>query len=151
MTVGVADAHARGQRLVSVVKMAAVLEECTTEEQRSDVRFFCGQKHSMQRIFKKKYFLCYGEKCLSRKAVHNCVANVSLMTKRLKRRRGNGWVNSQRLLCCGFWCTGKAIGQSVSMLVEDMSRNKRFFFFHVCISHFLRFISICDPFTDSPS
>jgi hypothetical protein len=26
-----------------------------------------------------------------------------------------------------------------------------FFFFHVRISHALRFISICDPFTDSPS
>jgi hypothetical protein len=36
--------------------MATVLEECTTEEQRSVVRF-CGQKDSMQRIFTKKYFL----------------------------------------------------------------------------------------------
>jgi hypothetical protein len=38
---------------------------------------------------------------------------------------------------------------SVSMLVEDMSRNKCFL--QVRISHVLRFISICDLFTDSPS
>jgi hypothetical protein len=37
MTVYVAAAHAHVQRLVSVVKMAIVLEQCTTEEQRSVV------------------------------------------------------------------------------------------------------------------
>jgi hypothetical protein len=38
--------------------MAAVLDGCTTGEQRSVARFFfCGQKDSMQRIFLKKYFL----------------------------------------------------------------------------------------------
>jgi hypothetical protein len=42
--------------MVSVVRMAKVLE-CSTEEQRSDMHFFCGQKDSMQRIFIKKYFL----------------------------------------------------------------------------------------------
>jgi hypothetical protein len=31
-----------------------------------------------------------GGKCLSRKAVHNWVPNVSLAMKRLKRRCGNG-------------------------------------------------------------
>jgi hypothetical protein len=36
----------------------------------------------------------HGGKCLSRKAVHNWVANVSLMTKRLKRRCESGWGNS---------------------------------------------------------
>jgi hypothetical protein len=40
MTVYVADAHENVQRLVSVVKMATVLEECNAEEQRSVVRFF---------------------------------------------------------------------------------------------------------------
>jgi Tat protein secretion system quality control protein TatD with DNase activity len=57
MTVYVADAHANVQRLVSVVKMATVLEEFTTEEQRSILHFFCEQKDSMRRIFIKKYFL----------------------------------------------------------------------------------------------
>jgi hypothetical protein len=35
----VADSHAHAQRLVSVVKMATVREECITEERRSFVRF----------------------------------------------------------------------------------------------------------------
>jgi hypothetical protein len=34
------NAHAHVQRLVSVVKMATMLEECTTEEQLSTVFFF---------------------------------------------------------------------------------------------------------------
>jgi hypothetical protein len=40
MTVEVADAQTHVQRLLSVVKMAIVLDECTTEEQRSVVSFF---------------------------------------------------------------------------------------------------------------
>jgi hypothetical protein len=52
------------QRLVSVVKMATVLEEYITEEQHSVVRF-CGQKFSMQRTVINKCFrfmvgsICY--------------------------------------------------------------------------------------------
>jgi hypothetical protein len=44
------------QRLVSVVKMAKVLEEYITEKQRSVVRFFCGEENSIQVIFIKKSF-----------------------------------------------------------------------------------------------
>jgi hypothetical protein len=62
--------------------MAIVLEVCITEEQRSIVRFY-GKKDSMQDIH-KEIFPFYVGKCLSCKAVHNWVANVSLMTKRLK-------------------------------------------------------------------
>jgi hypothetical protein len=43
-TVQVADAHAHVKRLVSVVNMETVLEECTTEQQRSVVRFFVGKR-----------------------------------------------------------------------------------------------------------
>jgi hypothetical protein len=44
--------------LVSVVKMATVLEVCTTEEQRTLVRVFVvGRNDSMRRIFIKKCFL----------------------------------------------------------------------------------------------
>jgi hypothetical protein len=43
MTINVAVAYAFVQRLVSVVKMANVLEECTTEEQSSLVPFFMGK------------------------------------------------------------------------------------------------------------
>jgi hypothetical protein len=63
--------------------MATVLEVCSTEDQRSVVRF-CGQKGSMD--IHKELFHVYGGKCLPRKAVHSFVANVSLMTKRLNRR-----------------------------------------------------------------
>jgi hypothetical protein len=59
----------------------------------------------------KEMFPVYGWECLSRKAVHNWVTNVSMMTKRLKRRCGSGWDNSQILLCCEFRLTGKATGQ----------------------------------------
>jgi hypothetical protein len=43
---GSRHAHAHVQRLVSVVKMATVLEECTTQEQSSIVRF-CRHKDSV--------------------------------------------------------------------------------------------------------
>jgi hypothetical protein len=52
----VGSRHVHVQRLVSVVKMATVLEDCTIEEQHSVVRF-CGQKDSVQMIFIKKCFL----------------------------------------------------------------------------------------------
>jgi hypothetical protein len=48
--------HAHVQKLDSAIKIATMLEDCTTEEQRSVVRFY-GQKDSMQRIFIKKCFL----------------------------------------------------------------------------------------------
>jgi hypothetical protein len=44
----------------------------------------------------KEMFLVYGGKCLSRKAVQNWMANVSLMAKRLKRKCGSGWEDSQK-------------------------------------------------------
>jgi hypothetical protein len=69
--------------------MAAVLKECTSKEQRSVVRFLWAEGLNAKDIY-KEMFPVYGEKCLSRKMVHSWVANVSLMTKRLKRRRGSG-------------------------------------------------------------
>jgi hypothetical protein len=53
MTVSVADAHAHIQRLVSVVKLATVLEDCTTEEKRSDVRFLLEKGLSVKDIYEK--------------------------------------------------------------------------------------------------
>jgi hypothetical protein len=44
------------QKLVSIVRMVTMLEECGTEEQHSVVRFY-GQNYSIQRIFMKKCFL----------------------------------------------------------------------------------------------
>jgi hypothetical protein len=45
----VADAHAHVQKLVSVVKMATVLEECTNEEQRSVTHLFVGKRPQCKR------------------------------------------------------------------------------------------------------
>jgi hypothetical protein len=89
MRVQVADAHAHVQKLVSVVKMATVLEGCTTEEERSVVRFLLAKGVNAKNV-RKEMFPVYGGKCLSRKAVHICAANVSLMTERLKERCGSG-------------------------------------------------------------
>jgi hypothetical protein len=90
MTVYVADAHAHIQWLVSVVKMATVLEGCTTEEQNSVVRSFLCAKGLNENHIHKEILPVYSGRCLSRRAVHNWVANVSLMVKRLKRRCRRG-------------------------------------------------------------
>jgi hypothetical protein len=89
MTVWIADAHEHVQRLVSVVKMANVLGECSAEDQHFVVRFLWAKGHTAKDIH-KEIFPLYGGKCLSRRAAHNWVANVSLMMKRLKRRCGRG-------------------------------------------------------------
>jgi ribulose 1,5-bisphosphate synthetase/thiazole synthase len=89
MAVYVADAHAHVQRLVSAVKMATVLEECTTEKERSVVHFLWAKGLNANDIH-KEMFPVYGGTCLSRKAVHNWVENISLITKRFKRSFGSG-------------------------------------------------------------
>jgi hypothetical protein len=68
--------------------MVIVLEECITEKQRSVVRLLWTKGLNAKNI-KKEMFRVYGGKCLSSKAVHSCVANVSLMTKRLKQSYGS--------------------------------------------------------------
>jgi hypothetical protein len=72
-----------------------VLEDRTTEEQCSVSRFLRAKGLNAKDIH-KEMFPVYGEKCLSRKAVHNWVANVLLMTKRLNRRCGSVRDNSQK-------------------------------------------------------
>jgi hypothetical protein len=85
MTVYVADTHAYVQRLVSVAKLPTVLEACTTEEQSSVMRFLCAKELNAKDIH-KEIFTVYSGKYLSRNAVHSWMTNVSLMTKRFKRR-----------------------------------------------------------------
>jgi hypothetical protein len=109
--------------------MTTVLEQYTTEEQRSVVRILRTKGLNAKDIH-KKMFPVYGGKCLSRKAVHNWV-------KRLKRRCEVAETTVKRFLC------GKEI------LVEDMWKNR--YFSHVPASHVFCFIQICGLFTDSPS
>jgi hypothetical protein len=70
--------------------MAIVLEDHTTEGLCSVVIFFVWLKGLNAKDMYKEMFPVYGGKCLSRKAVRNWVPNVSLMTKRLKRRCERG-------------------------------------------------------------
>jgi hypothetical protein len=89
--------------------MATVLEECTNEELRSVVRFFLWAKELDGKDIHKEMFPVYGGKYMSSKAVHNWVANVSLMTKRLKRGEEVAETTVKGLLCCGFRRIGKAM------------------------------------------
>jgi hypothetical protein len=59
-----------------VVKMATMLEEFHTEEQRSVARFFfLWAKELNAKDIHKEIFPVYGGNCLSRKAVHKWVEN----------------------------------------------------------------------------
>jgi hypothetical protein len=60
--------HAHVQKLISVVKMVTMLEECNTEEQRSVVHFLWAKGLNAKNIH-KEMFPVYGGKCLLRKAV----------------------------------------------------------------------------------
>jgi hypothetical protein len=77
------------KRLVSVVKMATVIEEYGTEEQRSVGRILWAKGLNAKDIH-KEVLLVISRKCVSRKAVHNWVANVSLLTKKFKRKCRSG-------------------------------------------------------------
>jgi hypothetical protein len=76
MTVKVADVHARVQRLNSVVKMAIVLDEFTTEEQQSVLRFLWSKGLGAKDIHKER-FPVYCRKCSSLIAFHNWVEKFS--------------------------------------------------------------------------
>jgi hypothetical protein len=72
----VADAHAHVQRLVSVVKMATVLEElCTTEEQPSVVNFLWAKKLSAgdvhKEIFSSYYTVTLGDLWIVHRLEHD--------------------------------------------------------------------------------
>jgi hypothetical protein len=75
MTDKVADADAHIQRLVFVVKMATVLEECTAE-----IALLCAslwEKGLNAKDLHKEVLPDYGGKRLSHKAVHNWVEKFS--------------------------------------------------------------------------
>jgi hypothetical protein len=69
--------------------MAILFEEYASEQLSSVVRILWAKGLTAKDIHKET-FPVYGGKCLSCKAVHNWVANVSLMTKNLKRSCGSG-------------------------------------------------------------
>jgi hypothetical protein len=76
MEVYIADVHAHVQRLVSVVKVATMLEECTTKGQCS-VAHFLSAKGLNAKDTHKELFPVYSGKCLSHEVVYNWVKKFS--------------------------------------------------------------------------
>jgi hypothetical protein len=101
--------------------MATMLEECTAKEHCSVVPFLWAKGHSAKDIH-KEMFPVYGGKCLSRKALYYWVEKFSQGRSKLADDARSGAevdeTTVKRLLYCD--------GTSVSMLVEDLSRNKCF-------------------------
>jgi hypothetical protein len=121
--------------------MATVLEEYTTEEQRF-VRF-CGQKYPNAKDIHKEIFPIYDGKFLWLKGFLNWVANVPLMTKKLKRKLRK-WLRQQskdfyaagfEAQVCQFWWR---ICRKIIVFPGSNMEG-------------LNFIFICGLFTDSPS
>jgi hypothetical protein len=86
-------------------KMATVIEECITEEQRSVMRFLWEKGLSAKDVH-KEMFPVYSGKCLSRKAVHNWVEKFSQERSKVTHDARPGVELAdrtvKRLLCCGF-------------------------------------------------
>jgi hypothetical protein len=85
----------------------------TTEEQSSILRFLWTKWLNAKYILKEMFYI-YGGKCLSRKAVHNRVEKFS---QGRSKATENTWPGAEvaetaveRLLCCGFRRTDKAVG-----------------------------------------
>jgi hypothetical protein len=73
------------------------------------------QTDSMKRIFTKKCFLfTLGSVCRVKRSTAGSRNSLKEVRKSqmMKRRCGSGWDNGQKLLCCGFRRTAKAMGQA---------------------------------------
>jgi hypothetical protein len=95
----------------------------------------------------KEVFSVYCGKCLTRKPVHNWVTNVFLWWN------GSAEVAEttlRRLVCCGFRRIIKRRDKSFNVAGWYVEK-WMLFHFQVRISNVLRFISVCDLFTGSPS
>jgi hypothetical protein len=95
----------------------------------------------------------YGEKYLSRKAVHNCAEKISQRHSKVADDARPGAevaeITVKRFLGCRFRDTGKAMGQVYQCwwwICREI-----IIFSQIGISHVWCFISICGLFTDSPS
>jgi hypothetical protein len=111
MTSYVADAHAHVQRLVSVVKMVTVIEECATEGQHSVlcVCVFLWAYGLNTKDVHTENVPVYCGKCL---LCSRFVANVSLMTKEVETEVRKWLIQHFDALVSN--------GTSVPMSVEDI-------------------------------
>jgi hypothetical protein len=132
--------------------MATVLEECNTEEKCSGVRSLLAKGLNTKDI-PKEMFPVYGGKSLSRIAVHNWVEKFS--QGRLKvaddETEMRNWLRQQSKDFCTAGSDAVVKTWDKCINVGGGYVEKYIFFFQFQISHVLRFISICDLFTDSPS
>jgi hypothetical protein len=104
------------QSLISVVKMATVLDGCIIEEQLSVVRFILLlllKKGLNSKDIHKEIFPAYDGKCLARKAVHDWVEKfsqgLSNVTDDARPRAELLETTVKRLVCCGFRRTDKTM------------------------------------------
>jgi hypothetical protein len=130
--------------------MATVLE-CTIEEKRSVVRFLYAKGLNVEDVH-KEIFPVYGGKCLSRKAVHNW---VEIFSQRFAddeevETEVREWLRRQSkdFYIAGFNALVKPWDKCINVAGRYVEKR---FLFQVRISHILRFISISDLFTDTPS
>jgi hypothetical protein len=132
------EADCRGQNM---------WEGKTTEEQHFFVRFMCGEKNAMQRIFIKKCILfTVGSVCRVKRFT------TAWQTFLWWRWGWNGGAEVaetavKTLLSCVF----RPICKAMVQVYQCRWRIYReiIFFFQFRISHVLHFISMCDLFTDS--
>jgi hypothetical protein len=89
--------------------MATVLEVYTAEEQYSVLRSFMGKRLNAQDIHKEMFHV-YGGKCFHVKRFTSESRN-SLKKFDARPNAEGAETTVKRLLCCGFRCTGKAMGQ----------------------------------------
>jgi hypothetical protein len=111
----------------------------------------CVKGHNAKDIH-KEMFPVYGGKCLSRKVVHSwvekhgkCFTDDKEVETEVRK-----WLRQQSKDFCavGFDALVKRWGKCINI---DGGYVEKQMFFQVRTAHVLRFISICDLFTDSPS
>jgi hypothetical protein len=98
------------------------------EEQRPIVRF-CSKRTQCKGIYKDMFPVYRGSVCRVKRFTTGS-RNLSKMLGSPRWWNGGAELAETTvkiLLCCGFWRSGKAMGQLVLVLVEDMPRNKCFF------------------------
>jgi hypothetical protein len=96
--------HAHVQRLVSVFKMATMLEDCTTKEQYCVVCFLSAKGLCTKDIHKEMFYV-YGGKYLLCKAIHSWVEKCGTRFADDKEVEAGAEVTEttvKSLLCCGL-------------------------------------------------
>jgi hypothetical protein len=125
MTVKEADEHAYVQRLVSVLRMATVLEYTGTIEEQRSIVIFCGRKDSMQRIFIKKCFLFTVGSVCGVKLFTICLTNSlkDVRKSHMMPDKVRKWLRQQsKDLCAAGFDALVSCGKSINVGGEDVEK-----------------------------